>query len=50
LGAAVSLLSVVVLVGAVVLRRRREAAVADAPVTVPADRVTPPPPVAPAHL
>ena len=50
LGAGVSLLACVLLVVAVVLRRRREAPTLEARVTVPADTVTPPPPVAPAHL
>jgi hypothetical protein len=49
-GAVVSVLAALVLAGAVVLRRRREASMVEAGETVPADADSPPTPVARAHL
>ena len=50
LGAVVTLLALLVLITAVVLRRRREAPMVEAGVTVPADTGSSPAPVARAHL
>ena len=50
LGAVVTLLALLVLITAVVLRRRREAPMVEAGVTVGADTGSSPAPVARAHL